>query len=303
VTDTPTERPISSEVGSLANFPASERERLGRNGRTVPLGENAHRGLAGTGRLAVDAAGYTVGLALAALAAVRRGKAVHPHGAVYEAKLVVSGGANALDGTELFATEGRRRALVRFSRSLGLPRPLPDLLGMSVRVPDAYGVGRHQDFLMVSSVDAPVMHHLFVPASDVQQRPYSSSLPYRVGDRKLLVGAVPRPDSPRPTGGNELERLAAAAATGALVFDLAVAEMWGRFRPVAELHLGDPLPPEADALRFNPWNAGGDLQPTGLLNRLRDYAYPLSQRAWGRTGKQSSRRQRRPPSSGDTSAR
>jgi len=235
--------------------------------------------------LAVDAAGYTVGLALAALAAVRRGKAVHPHGAVYEAKLVVSGGANALDGTELFATEGRRRALVRFSRSLGLPRPLPDLLGMSVRVPDAYGVGRHQDFLMVSSVDAPVMHHLFVPASDVQQRPYSSSLPYRVGDRKLLVGAVPRPDSPRPTGGNELERLAAAAATGALVFDLAVAEMWGRFRPVAELHLGDPLPPEADALRFNPWNAGGDLQPTGLLNRLRDYAYPLSQRAWGRTGK------------------
>ena len=67
------------------------------------------------------------------------------------------------------------------------------------------------------------------------------------------------------------------------MFDLAVAEVWGRFRPVAELRVAAPLPPETDALRFNPWNAGGGLEPTGLLNRLRDYAYPLSQRAWGRT--------------------
>jgi hypothetical protein len=156
---------------------------------------------------------------------------------------------------------------------------------MSVRVLDAYGSGLHQDFLMVTSVDAPVAHHFFVPADDVQQRPYSSSLPYRSGDQTLLVGAVPRADSPRPGGGNELERLAAAAATGQLVFDLAVAEVWGRFRPVAELRVGHPLPPEADALRFNPWNTGGGLELTRTLNRLRDVAYPLSQRAWGRAGR------------------
>jgi hypothetical protein len=194
----------------------------------------------------------------------------------------VPGHGDALRDTELFGTAGRRPALVRFSRSLGLPRPLPDLLGMSVRVPDAYGTGRHQDFLMVTSVDAPVMHHLFVPARDVQQRPYSSSLPYRAGAETFLVGALARPESPRFQGGDELERLAAAAATGALVFDLAVAGVWGRFRPVAELRVEDPLPPEADALRFNPWNTGGGLEPAGPLNRLRDYAYPLSQRAWGR---------------------
>jgi hypothetical protein len=155
---------------------------------------------------------------------------------------------------------------------------------MAVRVLDVYGGGLHQDFLMVSSVDAPVAHHLFVPAADVQQRPYSSSLPYRTGDRTLLVGALPRARSPRFEDGNELERLAAAAATGALVFDLAVAEVWGRFRPVAELRVGDPLPPETDALRFNPWNTGGGLELTGVLNRMRDIAYPLSQRAWGRAG-------------------
>jgi hypothetical protein len=247
----------------------------------VPAGDNARRGLAGWRRLAVDAAGYTLGLALAGVSALRRGKAVHPHGAVYAAELVVPSHRDALGRTELLGAPGRRPALVRFSRSLGLPRPLPDLLGMSLRVPDAYGTGRNQDFLMVSSIDAPVMHHLFVPARDVQQRPYSSSLPYRAGGETFLVGVLPRSDSPRVEGGNELERLAAAAGTGALVFDLAVAEVWGRFRAVAELRVGDPLPPETDALRFNPWNAGGGIEPTGLLNRLRDYAYPLSQRAWG----------------------
>ena len=35
---------------------------------------------------------------------------------------------------------------------------------------------------------------------------------------------------------------------------------------------------------FNPWNTGGGLEPAGFLNRLRDIAYPLSQRAWGRMG-------------------
>ena len=249
------------------------------------VGDNARRGLSGPRRLAVDAAGFGVGGALAGMAALRRGKAVHPHGAVYEAQLVVPHLDGPLGRTELFGTPASRRALVRFSRSLGLPRPLPDLLGMSVRVPDAYGSGRHQDFLMVSSVDAPVLHHIFVPSSDVQERLYSSSLPYLAGDRTLLVGALPRADSPRPEGDHELERLAAAAATGALVFDLAVAEVWGRFRSVAELRVGDPLPPEADALLFNPWNSGGGLKPAGFLNRLRDIAYPLSQRAWGRTGR------------------
>jgi hypothetical protein len=248
----------------------------------VPVGDNAHRGLARGRRLAVDAVGYTLGLALAGLAAIRRGKAVHPHGSVYEAEVVVPDDRNLLSHTVLFGTPGRRHAVVRFSRSLGLPRPLPDLLGMSLRVSDAYGKGRHQDFLMVTSVDAPVLHHLFVPAGDIQQHPYSSSLPYRAGDRTFLVGALPHPESPRVEGRNELVRLAAAAATGDLVFYLAVAEVWGRFQPVAELRVRTPLPPETDALRFNPWNTGGGLEPTGLLNRLRDYAYPLSQRAWGR---------------------
>lgn len=244
------------------------------------LGENARAGLPAPGRLAVGVAGRTVGGALAGVAWLRAGKAVHPHGAVHRARVIVAGSAKAPAGSELLSRAGEHEAIVRFSRSLGLPRPLPDLLGMSLRIRDAYGTGRHQDFLLVSSVDMPVLHHLLLPAGDVQQRVYSSSLPYRAGEETFLVGATPDADSPRPGGADELARLARAAATGRLTFGLDVAAVMGRFRRVATIHVGERLPHAADATRFNPFNSGGGLQPVGALNRLRDYAYPLSQRAW-----------------------
>jgi hypothetical protein len=54
----------------------------------------------------------------------------------------------------------------------------------------------------------------------------------------------------------------------------------GRFQPVGEIRIGARLPDELDAIQMNPINCGGGLQPAGFLNRLRDYAYPLSQAGW-----------------------
>ena len=230
-----------------------------------------------------EAAGFSIGAMLAALAAVRRGKAFHPDGVVHEARLSIPGAGDAPAAAELLSRGGEHRAVVRFSRAVGLPRPIPDLLGMSLRILDAYGAGRHQDFLLVTSADLPLVHHIFLPAIDVQQRPYTSSLPYRAGEDRFLVGVVPRRDSPRPGGDNELDRIGAAAATGRLAFDLAVAPVAGRFRPVGSLHVGPRLGVELDALRFNPWNTGGGLEPAGWLNGARDRAYKFSQGAWRRT--------------------
>ncbi|HEX2104597.1 MAG TPA: hypothetical protein VHF51_13160 [Solirubrobacteraceae bacterium] len=226
------------------------------------------------------AGGIATGVLLGAISAARRAKAVHPHGESYVAELSVLGAATAPAGSLLLRTAGVHRAIVRFSRSLGLPRPLPDLLGMSIRVLDAYGSGRHQDFLLVSSADLPVLHHVFLPAADTQQRPYTSSLPYRSGGTLFVVGALPDERSPRPDGDDEFHRLRAAAATGQLRFQLAVASIMGTFRPVADIRIGAPLPATADALRFNPWNTGGGLEPAGVLNAMRRYAYPMSQWAW-----------------------
>lgn len=246
------------------------------------IGDNARRGLARPGRIAVDAAGYGIAAVLAAVAAVRGGKAVHPDGVVYRARLVIDGALGAPRASQLLATPAEHGALMRFSRSLGMPRPIPDLLGVSLRVLDAYGTGAHQDFMLVSSIDRPVLHHVFVPSADTQQRPYSTSLPYSAGDETFIVGVVPDPEAPRPRGDDEFDRLARAAATGRLTFGLATASVGGRFRRVGTLHVGERMPHSVDALRFNPFNSGGGMQPSGVLNRLRDYAYPLSQRAWAR---------------------
>src|SRR3712207_8280735 len=43
-----------------------------------------------------------------------------------------------------------------------------------------------------------------------------------------------------------------AAATGRAAFDLAVAPLGGRLRPVGAITLGQRLEPEANAMRFNP---------------------------------------------------
>ncbi|MFL5864213.1 MAG: hypothetical protein ACJ780_26160 [Solirubrobacteraceae bacterium] len=127
---------------------------------------------------------------------------------------------------------------------------------------------------------------------DAQQRPYSSSLPYRAGGDRFLIGLLPDERSPRPHGRDEFERLDAAAATGRLVFGLAVAGVGGRFRPVAELRIGGRLADELDGLRFNPWNTGQDLEPTGWLNGARYRAYSLSQAAWRKMRADGEQRQR-----------
>lgn len=224
--------------------------------------------------------GVAFGALLAAGAALRRGKVVHPHGVVFSARLVVAGAPAAPRAAALLSEPAEHGALVRFSRALGLPQPLPDLLGMSIRVLDAYGPERHQDLLLVTSADRPVVHHIFLPARDAQQRPYTSSLPFRAGNERFLVGALPVADSPRPTGGDDLTRVRNAAATGRLRFELAVAPIMGRFVSVGELRVGAELPPRYDALPFEPWRGDGGLQPVGVINAMRPIAYPLAHRAW-----------------------
>lgn len=211
--------------------------------------------------------------AFATVARARGGKPVHPRGMVYEATLVVRGTRDAPDGAPFLTTPGAHSGIVRFSRSIGLPSWLPDAFGLALRLEDLHGPGRHQDFLLVTSFDHPVLHHLLIATRDAQSRAYSSSLPYMAGDERILIGALPLPESPRPAGPTADERLMRAAATGRLRFALAVAPYRGRFAPVGDIVIGRRLPGDRDAIAFDPGNTGGGLRPTGALNRLRPAAY------------------------------
>jgi len=200
---------------------------------------------------------------------------------VYEAHVEFSGSHVAPRDAAFLCTAGRHRAIVRFSRSLGTPSWLPDAFGLALRLSDLHGPGRHQDFLLVTSIDRPVLHHLLLPVRDAQSRVYSSSLSYRAADDRFLVGALPLRDSPRPPGPTADERLIRAASTGRLRFALAVARHGERFSPIGHLIVGRRLPADRDAIAFDPYNTGGGLELAGALNRLRPSVYAASRTARG----------------------
>ena len=195
---------------------------------------------------------------------------LHPTGVAFHASLVVD--QPRLRDARLLARRGRRPAFVRFSRGFGLPEPLPELMSLAVKVPDAYGPGRDQDLLMTAAGDRPVLRHLFAFGGSHLDRSYSTVLPFRVGERTMLLGAVPRPPADRRPG--DLPELVEAAARGELSFDLRVATPLGPWRTVARLDVGDRLDEEQeDALAFNSDRAGGGIEPVGLVNRIRGAAY------------------------------
>ena len=200
---------------------------------------------------------------------------------VYDIRLAIARDPAAPQAAERFLHRDERRTIARFSRAVGLPRPLPDLLGLSLRVLDAYGIGLHQDLLLVTSADYPLMHHIFLRALDFQQRPYTRH-PLTAPTTSCSSSLRAQVRSPHPHGGSEFERLDTGASTSRLAFDIAVAAIAGRFRALGSVHIGRRLPHQLDALRFNPWNTGGGMEPTGWLNGARDRAYRLSQSAWRR---------------------
>ncbi|MDQ3726581.1 MAG: hypothetical protein M3335_11955, partial [Actinomycetota bacterium] len=104
-----------------------------------------------------------------------RGKRVfHPFGVGFAGRITPLGGDS---GAAVFEREAE--AHVRLSRSFGLPEALPDPCGLAFRVPDAYGAGRHQDLLLVSSASPPGGRHTLLPSRGFCDRPYSCVLPYR----------------------------------------------------------------------------------------------------------------------------
>jgi hypothetical protein len=233
-----------------------------------------------------DLPSAAVGALFAALAALRRGRALHPHGLAYRARVILDGGP----GATLLSRPGEYPAEVRFSRALGLPRRWPDLLGVGVRI---HGPDGPQDVLVTSSGSRPRLRRIFLPARDFQQRPYTSALPYEAGGARCVLYVLPVPGAPCGDGPSDLARLAGAAETGALTFRLAAAAPRGPMRVLGSVRVGAPLPDDG-AVRLHPYT--GELRPVGLINALRRRAYPMSQAVWSRTQRSGSEPEPRSPS-------
>ena len=222
------------------------------------------------------------GAAFAALSRLRGARIFHPRGVGFEATVTVERPVLGYPGVPLLKRPGSHPAVVRLSRAAGLPAPLPDALGLTVRLIDLHGPGRHQDFLLVTSVDAPLLHHVLLPApGGFLAQSYSSLLPYRIGGHTQLVGAEPIDGAERDDGGRP-ERLVAKATARTLRFSLGLAPLGGKLHHVATLEVGDRLDADVtERLAFTPWNSGGGIEPVGPLQGLRRAAYAGSQRGRG----------------------
>jgi len=238
---------------------------------------------------AAAAAGPVVAAGFFALAALRRRRALHPAGVGYQGWLRVPIETLPRPGVPLFQAGATHPAILRFSRGAGLPEPLPDALGVALKLPDAHGPGADQDLLLTSSTDRPLLRRLLFPARSFIRGAFSSALPYDLGRERVVLVLVPVPtragrsagQAGRRRVGGALAELGAATSDG-LSFELRTARSLGRSQPLATLTAGPALSAgQTQALRFNPWTTGPGIRPSGWLNLLRDPAYRASQR--GRT--------------------
>src|SRR4051794_38169359 len=188
-----------------------------------------------TRRGAATAGGRALGAATGVLAALRpAAKPLHPDGGVTEGVLVRLGSEEP-SGAEWLDAVAEDRVLVRRSRAVGLPAPLPDIFGLALRVPLPGGYG---DLLFATTGLGRLTRFTLTPGRSPYSRPLTTLLPYRTNRGPTLLSAVHR-----------------SSDLGDLVdlVDLAWAVGTGPWRRFASLRLSQDLARTGDAeVSFDP---------------------------------------------------
>jgi hypothetical protein len=222
------------------------------------------------------------------LARLRAAPALHPDGLTCTAELEVWDDGAGPWGAAWLDTPARYAATVRLSRAAGLPRRLPDGLGLAVRVEDAEGPGRPVDLLLTSSGRGRLTRRLPRLRADALGGPYSSLLSYRVGGRDRVLAAFPRRAGRAWVHGDPAS-LTRALAAGPLAFDLCAQESGRSWRAFAVLTVRAPLSVAQDeSLDFDIYtHSGTGFTPGSTLAATRRAAYRGS-RAGRREGSRDS---------------
>lgn len=190
----------------------------------------------------------------------RRGKALHPQGAVRQGVLVRRG-IGSKTGVPWIDAPGDDRVLVRLSRATGLPKRFPDILGLALRI--SYAGGGHGDLLFASTGTGAVGRFIVRPARR-PSRPYGTLFPYRSPRGPLLLAVLPLTDD-----GTRFELLCATLRGPWSPFG--VLEVHSDWDTATDVPLSfDPVLFEVPGLHGYDW-----------ASRLRRFSYAASRRARG----------------------
>ena len=112
-------------------------------------------------------------------------KPLHPDGDVVTGRIFRRGSAERT-GVAWIDEEGEDDVLVRRSRAIGLPRSLPDIHGLAVRVPVEGGSG---DLLFATTGLGRVTRFVLTASRRPRSRPMTTLLPYDTDGGPLLLAA------------------------------------------------------------------------------------------------------------------
>ena len=207
--------------------------------------------------LTTSLGGKLLGSLFGAVARLRRSKPLHPLGVVRVGTLVVEGGSGRPTGVGLLDQPGSHRCVVRVSRATGVPSPLPDILGVAVRLRDGSAPA---DILFASTGDGPVSRHVLMPRRTSVAGPLTTLIPLRSPTGPVLLGLFPA----GPPGLAE-----------PIQFELRWSRPGRVWRRVGSLQLGDRVAAVEDPpIRFDPvlFPVPG-LEHYPAVARLREPAY------------------------------
>jgi hypothetical protein len=211
---------------------------------------SVHSLLDTAGEAAATAGGRLLRTATGLVAARPAAKPLHPRGSVVRGVLRRSGAAGRT-GAAWLDRPGEDEVLVRRSRAVGLPGPVPDIHGVAIRVPTDDGYG---DLLFATTGLGRVSRFVLTAARTPHGRPMTTLLPYRTPAGPVLLSAVFRDEG----------TLGLAWALGA-----------GTWQPFAELSLAeDPLEGPDAQVSFDPvHNMLPGLANYAWVSRLREPSY------------------------------
>ena len=225
----------------------------------------AHEGaaLAGQGS---ELAGRAFAAVFKAIKALRPDRPIHPRGISLVGELTrhglqdgpaggvpgrVSGSmAGGRSGISWLDAPGTDQVRARFSRSVGLPDALPDILGLALRIGAGPGTA---DVLFATTGWGFPARFLLLPRLDVGAARFTTLMPYRGADGPVLLGLRTLSLPPRATGRAETGGdFRDALAEGRWVLALSFATPAGRWVHAGTLTLRADPDQEDTSARFDP---------------------------------------------------
>lgn len=205
------------------------------------------------GRGAAALGGAALGAVFGAVGRIRpTDKPLHPRGFQVTGTLHRHGSAHRW-GVPWLDEPGSDPVLVRFSRAVGLPAPLPDILGLTVRV---HGAGGDGDLLLATTGRGRYSRMALVPQRDLAAG-YGSLMAYRTPSGPAWLLAECEDDAPVP----QRIRLSAGDAAGTW-WEFATIELASSAAALDPTISFDPVLNPLPGLELYPWE-----------RRLREGAY------------------------------